>query len=99
MGKTLRCKYFVISYSHSPHHHNLTDSIQLVPQGNYKGLPVRERPSFLPSSLSAHKRFSYIEYKRSRANANRILPRGHTGHSKHPLPIIQEMTLHVDITR
>ena len=55
--------------------------------------------SFLPSSLSAHKCLSYIEYKRSRANANRVLPRGHTGYSKHPLPIIQEMTLHVDITR
>ena len=75
------------------------DSIQLVPQGNYKWLHVRELPSFLPSSLSAHKCLSYIEYKSSRANANRVLPRGHTGHSKHPLPIIQEMTLHVDITR
>ena len=30
---------------------------------------------------------------------NRILPREHTGHSKHPLPITQEKTLHVDITR
>ena len=29
----------------------------------------------------------------------RVLPRECTGHSKHPLPTIQEMTLHVDITR
>ena len=28
-----------------------------------------------------------------------ILPREHTGHSKHPLPTIQEKTLHMDITR
>ena len=28
-----------------------------------------------------------------------VLPREHTGHSKHPLPGTQEMTLHVDITR
>ena len=29
----------------------------------------------------------------------RILPRERTGHSKHPLPTTQEMTLHMDITR
>ena len=28
--------------------------------------------------------------------ANRILPREHNGHSKHPLPTTQEMTLHMD---
>ena len=28
-----------------------------------------------------------------------VLPREHTGHSKHPLPPTQEKTLHVDITR
>ena len=37
--------------------------------------------------------------ERSRAKANRVLPRKHTGHSKHPLPTTQEKTLHVDITR
>ena len=30
---------------------------------------------------------------------NRVLPREHTGHSKHPLPTTQEKTLHMDITR
>ena len=35
----------------------------------------------------------------SRAKANRVLPRERTGHSKHPLPTIQEKTLHMDITR
>ena len=28
-----------------------------------------------------------------------FLPRERTGHSKHPLPTIQEKTLHMDITR
>ena len=28
-----------------------------------------------------------------------VLPREHTGHSKHPLPTTQEQTLHMDITR
>ena len=35
----------------------------------------------------------------SRAKANRVLPREHTGHSKHPLPTTQEKTLHIAITR
>ena len=37
--------------------------------------------------------------KWSRAKANRVLPREHTTHSKHPLPTTQEKTLHMDITR
>ena len=31
--------------------------------------------------------------------ANRVLPRERTGHSKHPLPTTQAKTLHMDITR
>ena len=37
--------------------------------------------------------------KLSRAKANRVLPREHSDHSKHPLPTTQEKTLHMDITR
>ena len=37
--------------------------------------------------------------KLSRAKASRVLPREHTGHSKHPLPTTQEMILHMDITK
>ena len=37
--------------------------------------------------------------ERSRAKANRVLPRERTGHSKHPLPATQEKSLHMDITR
>ena len=35
----------------------------------------------------------------SRTKANRVLPKEHTGHSKHPLPTTQENILHMDITR
>ena len=37
--------------------------------------------------------------KWSKAKANRVLPRKCTGHSKHPFPTTQEMTLHMDIIR
>ena len=36
--------------------------------------------------------------KWSRAKANRVFPREHTGHSKHSLSKTQEKTLHMDIT-
>ena len=32
-----------------------------------------------------------------RAKVNRVLPREHTDHNKHPLPTTEEMTLHMDI--
>ena len=35
----------------------------------------------------------------SRAKANRVYPREHTHHSKHPLPTIRKKTLNMDITR
>ena len=35
----------------------------------------------------------------SKAKTNKMVPREHIGHSKHPLPTIQEMILHMDITR
>ena len=41
----------------------------------------------------------FLFQSQSRAKANRILPREHTGHSKHPLPTTQEKTIHMDITR
>ena len=40
-----------------------------------------------------------LSTERSRAKANRDLPRERTGHSKHPTPTTQEKTLHMDITR
>ena len=40
-----------------------------------------------------------LEMWMNRAKTNRVLPRKCTGHSKHPLPTTQEMTLHVDTIR
>ena len=40
-----------------------------------------------------------LQNEYSRAKANRVLPRECTGHSKPPLPTIQEKTLHMDLTR
>ena len=37
--------------------------------------------------------------KKKQGRVNRVLPRKHTGHSRHPRSTTQEMTLHVDITR
>ena len=37
--------------------------------------------------------------KWSRAKANRVLSREHTGHGKHPFPTTQEATLHMDINK
>ena len=36
---------------------------------------------------------------KNEAKVNKGLPKEHTGHSKHPLPTTQGMTLHMDITR
>ena len=38
-----------------------------------------------------------LEYKTKQAN--RVLLREHTGHSKHPVSTTQEKALHMDITR
>ena len=40
-----------------------------------------------------------LDYRMKKVKANRDLRREHTGHSKHPLSITQEKTLHMDITR
>ena len=40
-----------------------------------------------------------LEHRMKQGKANRVLPRKRTGHNKHPLPAIQEMTLNMDITR
>ena len=44
-------------------------------------------------------KFGLGVWNEARAKANRLLPREHTGHSKHPLPTTQEKTLYMDITR
>ena len=43
--------------------------------------------------------FCIVLLSQSRSKANRVLPRESTGHSRYPLPITQDKTLHMDITR
>ena len=40
-----------------------------------------------------------LGYRMKQGKSNRVFPRKHSGHSKHPLPTTQEMTLHMDISR
>ena len=54
-------------------------------------------------NLLAHRRPGTDSWVRKipwrREKAKRVLPREHTGHSKHSLPKTQEITVHMDITR
>ena len=62
----------------------------------YRGLECKSRKS--RDTWSNRQIWPWIT-KWSRAKANRVLPREHTGHSKHPLPTTRENTLHMNITR
>ena len=63
---------------------------------HYKGLEYKSRKS---RNTWNNRQIWPWSMERSRAKANRVLPRKCTGHSKHPLPTTQEKTLHMDITR
>ena len=63
---------------------------------HYRGLGCKSRKS---RATWCNRQVWPWNTKWSRAKANRVLLREHTGHSTHPLPIIQEKTLHMDITR
>ena len=63
---------------------------------HYKGLECKSRKSRDTWNNRQVWRWST---KWSRSKANRVLPREHTCHSKHPLPTTQETTLHMDISR
>ena len=62
----------------------------------YSGLERKSRKS--RNTWSNRKNWLW-SMESSRANANRVLQREHTGHSKHPLPTAQEKTLQMNITR
>ena len=63
---------------------------------HYRGLECKSRKS--RNTWSNRQTWPWGT-KRSRSKTNRVLPRDHTGHSKHPLQTTQEKTLHMDITR
>ena len=63
---------------------------------HYRGLECKSRKS---RKTWSNRQIWPWSTEWSRAKAIRVLPREHTGHSKHPLPTTQEKTLHMDITR
>ena len=79
---------------------DLQDLLELTPQKrcpfHYRGLECKSRKS---SNTWSNRQIWPWSTEWSRAKANRVLLREHTGHSKHPLPTTQEKTLHMDITR
>ena len=79
---------------------DLQDLLELTPPKicpfHYRGLECKSRKS---RNTWSDRQIWPWSTEWNRAKANRVLPREHTGHSKHPLPTTQEKTLHMDITR
>ena len=62
----------------------------------YRGLECKSRK---PRATWSNRQIWPWSTEWSRAKTKRVLPGEHTGHRKHPLPIPQKKTLHMDITR
>ena len=78
---------------------DLQDLLELTPKCcpfPHRGLECKRRKS--RNTWSNRQIWSWST-EWSGANANRVLPKERTGHSKHPLPTTQEKTLHKNITR
>ena len=79
---------------------DLQDLLELTPKKrcpfHHRGLECKSRKS---RDTWSNSQVWALSTKWSRAKFNRVLPREHSGHNKHPLPTIQETTLHVNITR
>ena len=80
---------------------DLQDFLELTPPKKrcpfqYRGLECKSRKS---RKAWSNKEIWPWSTEWSREKANGVLPREHTGHSKHTLPKTQEKTLHMDITR
>ena len=63
---------------------------------HHRGLECKSRKS---RDIWSNRQIWPWSSKWSMAKANRVLLRQHIGHSKHPPPTTQEMTLHMEITR
>ena len=77
---------------------DLQNIIELTPKRfpfHYRGLECKRRKS---RDIWSKRKIWPWSTKQSRSNANRVLPRKFTC-SKHPLPTIQEKTLHMGVTR
>ena len=79
---------------------DLQDLVELTPQKrcpfHYRGLECKSRKS---RNTWSNKQIWPWRTEWSRRKASRVLPKEHSGHSKHPLPKTEEKTVHMDITR
>ena len=79
---------------------DLQDLLELTPPKrcpfHYRGLECKSRKS---RNTWSNRQILPWSTEWNRAKANRVLPREHTHHSKHPLLTTHEKTLHMDITR
>ena len=71
-------------------------TMQKICPFHYRGLECKSRKS---RNTWSNRQIWPWSTEWSRAKTNRVLSRERTGHSKHPLPTIQEKTLYMDITR
>ena len=75
---------------------DLQDLLELTPKKDVLFIIENHRKS---GDTWSNKQVWPRSTKCSRERANRLLPKEQTGHSKHPLPTTQEMTLHTTVAR
>ena len=79
---------------------DIQELLELTPKKrcpfHYRGLECKSRKS---RNTCSNRQIWPWSTEWGRAKANRVLPREHTGHSKHCLLTTQEKSLHMDITR
>ena len=83
-------------YEDLQHFLELTPKKKKKSSFHYRGLECKSRKS---RNTWSNRQICLWSTEWIRIKANRVLPREHTGHSKHPLPTTEEKTLHMDITR
>ena len=76
--------------------HEVAKVLELWRHFHYRGLECKSMKS---RNTWSNRQIWPWSTEGSRAKANRVLPREHTGHSKHAFPTTQGKTLHMDITR
>ena len=78
----------------------IQDLLEVMPRKRYpfyhRGLEGKRGSQDIPWVTG---KFSLGKQNEAGQRLTRVLPREHTGDSKHPFPTTQEMTLHIDITR
>ena len=76
---------------------DLQDPWEITPSPfHYRGLECKTRKS---KNTWSNRQIWPWNTEWSGTKVNRVLPREHAGHRKHPLPTTEEKTLHMDIPR